>query len=144
MKQEIETHRLIRISMKDNIMLFLSSIFGDRNSCCRSICGWKNDAKIQKLFQEGRLRIEKDLNVIKLIKSIKEMRILMKNSMMTPEIRFKVAHSTKNCINLDSEGSDHSEEDNFTFEDSEDEESCESNSISNAISSVSSLQNKGF
>jgi len=43
----------------------------------------------------------------------------MKNSLMSPEIRFKVAHCIKNCINIDSEEKESSnDEDDFTFEDS--------------------------
>jgi len=51
---------------------------------------------------------------------MKSLKILMKNSLMSPEIRFKVAHCIKNCINIDSEEKESSnDEDNFTFEDSE-------------------------
>lgn len=42
----------------------------------------------------------------------------MKNSLMSPETRFKVAHCVKNCINLDSAEDDSSDDNNFTFEDS--------------------------
>ena len=48
MQKEIEKHRLIRISLKDNIMLFLYKIFPEK--CCKHICKFKNHNKLQKLF----------------------------------------------------------------------------------------------
>ena len=40
------------------------------------------------MLNEGRERIEKELNVVKIMKSIRDIKILMKNSMMSPDIRF--------------------------------------------------------
>ena len=41
-----------------------------------------------KLFNEGKLRIEKDLNIIKLIRNIKRLKILMKSSLLTDDVKF--------------------------------------------------------
>jgi hypothetical protein len=41
-----------------------------------------------KVLNEGKERIEKELNVVKIMKSIRDIKILMKNSMMSPDIRF--------------------------------------------------------
>jgi hypothetical protein len=40
-------------------------------------------------------------NMIKIIKNIKYMKILMKNSLMSPEVKQSLAHAEKNFINLD-------------------------------------------
>ena len=41
-----------------------------------------------KLFNEGKLRIEKDLNIIKLVRNIKRLKILMKSSLLTQDVKF--------------------------------------------------------
>ena len=40
------------------------------------------------MLNEGKERIETELNVVKIMKSIRDIKILMKNSMMSPDIRF--------------------------------------------------------
>ena len=35
------------------------------------------------------------------MKSIRDIKILMKNSMMSPDIRYQVAHAEKNFIDID-------------------------------------------
>jgi hypothetical protein len=40
------------------------------------------------VLNEGKERIETELNVVKIMKSIRDIKILMKNSMMSPDIRF--------------------------------------------------------
>lgn len=54
-----------------------------------------------KLYNQGKLRIEKDLNIIKLVRNIKRLKILMKCSLLTKDVKFQIAHSVKNCIDLD-------------------------------------------
>lgn len=54
-----------------------------------------------KLVKEGKKRIEKELNIVKIMKSLRDIKILMKNSMMSPDIRFQVAHSEKNFIDIE-------------------------------------------
>jgi len=52
--------------------------------------------------------------MIKIIKNIKYMKILMKNSLMSPEVKQSLAHAEKNFINLD--GSQDSSSDNTSRE----------------------------
>jgi hypothetical protein len=40
-------------------------------------------------------------NMVKIIKNIKYMKILMKNSLMSPEVKQSLDHAEKNFINLD-------------------------------------------
>jgi len=53
-------------------------------------------------------------NMIKIIKNIKYMKIFMKNSLMSPEVKQSLAHAEKNFINLD--GSQDSSSDNTSRE----------------------------
>jgi hypothetical protein len=41
-----------------------------------------------KVLNEGKERIEKELNIVKIMKSVRDIKILMKHSMMSPDIRF--------------------------------------------------------
>ena len=43
------------------------------------------------------------------MKSIRDIKILMKNSMMSPDIRFQVSHSEKNFINIDVDSEENEE-----------------------------------
>jgi hypothetical protein len=40
------------------------------------------------------------------MKSLRDIKILMKNSMMSPDVRFQVAHSEKNFINIELDDDD--------------------------------------
>ena len=85
-KKEISKHRLIRMSFKDSFLLFL------QNYCPRVImyccpC-WKHNKQIIKLYQDGKMRIEKDLNIIKLVRNLKRLKIIMKSSLMDKDVKF--------------------------------------------------------
>jgi hypothetical protein len=49
---------------------------------------WKKKNKMLKVLNEGKERIEKELNIVKIMKSVRDIKILMKHSMMSPDIRF--------------------------------------------------------
>ena len=48
----------------------------------------EKEKKLLKVLNEGKERIETELNAVKIMKSIRDIKILMKNSMMSPDIRF--------------------------------------------------------
>ena len=54
-----------------------------------------------KLYDRGKNRIEGELDIVKIIKSIRNMKILMKNSFMNEEVIHQIYHSKKNLINID-------------------------------------------
>ena len=54
-----------------------------------------------KMYKESKIRIQKELNVVKLIKSITLMRSLLKYSILTDEIKYGCIHSKKGTIHLD-------------------------------------------
>ena len=91
-------HREIRLKTIDNFKLYL------RN---RGICIpkqiWKNQDKFNKLFDEGTIRIEKMLDLKRLIRDNRNFKILLNNSLMSKDIRDKIRHVEKNLIDLDSE-----------------------------------------
>ena len=65
---------------------------------------------MQRLYEEGQDRIETELDLVKLMKNLRNMKVLMRNSLMNKQVKFDILHSYKNLINLDSDlGSDHSD-----------------------------------
>lgn len=54
-----------------------------------------------KMYAESKIRIQKELNVVKLIKSMYLMRTLLKNSILTDELKYGCIHSKKGTIHLD-------------------------------------------
>ena len=52
------------------------------------------------------VKINKEMNMVKLIKGLRNIKILMKNSMMSKEVRKQLMHVDKNVINLDTSSED--------------------------------------
>ena len=46
--KELRMHRLIKLSVKDNLLLFLNN-----NLFCFRYCPWRKRVKLQKLYNEG-------------------------------------------------------------------------------------------
>ena len=40
------------------------------------------------MIHDGKRRIEKELDIVKLMKSIRNVKILMKNSLLSPDLKF--------------------------------------------------------
>ena len=56
----------------------------------------------------GSQKIEGELNVVKIMNDLRNLKILLKNTLLTKEIKDKISHTGKNIIDLDSESSDSS------------------------------------
>ena len=97
--KDSETHRIIELSPCDNFLLFFSNLLGSFSCCAR--CWSKND-KLTKMYEEASDRIDAELDIVKLLRNIRNSKILLE-SMMDDNIRYEIAHSKKNCLNLDSE-----------------------------------------
>ena len=82
---EVKIHRHFRIKFYENILLYFSSSW---IGFLIPECFWKKKKKLLKVLNIGKDRIESDLNVVKIMKSIRDIKILMKNSMMSLDIRF--------------------------------------------------------
>jgi hypothetical protein len=109
-KDEVQKHRHIRIKFWENMLLFFSdSWFG----FIIPQKFWAKKKKLLKLLREGRKRIEKELDIVKIMKSLRDIKLLMKNSLMTPDIKFQVAHCEKNFIDIELDGEDSSNSDDF-------------------------------
>ena len=104
-RKEIKKRQLIRLNNRDKIMLFLHHnlpiIFklSKFNSC--KCLNWHKKNKMVRMYNDGIYKIEKDLNLVRLVKMLKRINILMKNSLMTSKIDFEIAHQPDNIIDLD-------------------------------------------
>jgi len=49
---------------------------------------FKKKKKLLKLLHDGKRRIEKELDILKIMKSIRNVKILMKNSLLSPDVKF--------------------------------------------------------
>ena len=57
------------------------------------------------MFDEGTEKIESHLDVVKIVKSLKKLKILMENSFLTEKVKKQIKHSEKNIIQLSSDDS---------------------------------------
>lgn len=118
-RKEIGKHRLIRLSNGDKFLLFIMHNFPFFSRCIK----WDKKDKLLRMYRDGIDRIEKDLNLVRLVKNLKRIHILMKNSLMTSKIDFEIAHQPENCIDVDCIDQRLSDESHSSFDDTG---SCES------------------
>jgi len=90
-------HREINLSLGSSIKLYLknylSSWFGIQ--CCTP------KGKLQKLYEEGQDKLEAEMNMVKIIRNLKFLRILMKKYVADEEMQYDIRHNPKNVIDLD-------------------------------------------
>ena len=58
---------------------------------------------MNKVYKLGKERMIKELDVSKLVKNLRFLKILVKNSFLNEKINFMIYHSRKNILNLDDE-----------------------------------------
>lgn len=81
-------------------MLFFSNILGAFS--CFNSCSKKN-SKLTKLYKKAENRINKELDIVKILTNVRNLKILLKNSMIDEQVRFEIAHADKNLISLDTD-----------------------------------------
>ena len=62
---------------------------------------WDNKVQIIKLYKEGQNRIDKMLDLSKIIKNNRTTKILIKNTLMSEDVQYRLKHSSKNIIDLE-------------------------------------------
>ena len=55
------------------------------------------------MLDEGSEKLDINLDVVKIIKSLKKLKILMENSFLTDEVKKQIKHSEKNILILSSD-----------------------------------------
>lgn len=111
---ELDKHRHIKIHLVDNIMLYFSRILG---VFCSKCCFSKKD-KLQRLYDEGEDKLSMELDIVKILKTIRDMKILVKGTLMNDEdTKFQVKHAPKNILNLDDTDESSSTEEEHNHDD---------------------------
>ncbi len=72
-KKEFQKNKLIYIPLKDYILLFLSRLPG---GICFKFC-WSKFKQYQILFNQGKQKLEKEMDIILLIKDLRQLKILL-------------------------------------------------------------------
>lgn len=86
------------MKFSDNVKLYFANILGP---CCLDSC-FKKKEKLQTMFEGGQDMIDTELDIIKLTKTLRDIKIFLKNTFLAESsIKFAVKHSKKNVINLD-------------------------------------------
>jgi hypothetical protein len=82
--------------MIDTIEIFVSNMLG----CLKFKFLW-HDSKLIKLFDKASEKIVKELNVVKVIRNLRNLKILVKNTFMNDEMKEEIKYSNKNIIDLE-------------------------------------------
>lgn len=95
-------HRMIKLNTATSFKVFVANMFGPF-FCCYSCCciSKKQMTKYRYLIKEGEEKLDNDLDIVFLIKSIRNLNIFMKNTLKSKRTKFEIEHSNKNCIDLD-------------------------------------------
>ena len=83
-------HKTIKIRLTDSIALF----FCQAKMWSRFGC-WRKRDKFLRLFSEGSRRIDRELDLVKIMNNLRNMKVLLKKSIMDDSTRFAVEHSKK-------------------------------------------------
>jgi hypothetical protein len=96
---EAKMHYPINLEGNLKVKLFCT------NMCCLNRClSFSSKSKMGKilyLYKEGSERIENDLSIERIIKNLRDIKIVIKNTLMTEKERFRIQHNQKNVIDLD-------------------------------------------
>ena len=71
-------HKEIRINFKDKLMLFLSINFKFVHKSC-----FKKKIAFEKLYNEGNKKIEKMLDLLRIVKDNRKFKVVLENSIMS-------------------------------------------------------------
>ena len=102
LQNELKKHKRIVLTTSDFVKLYFARMLG----CFFPSKIFQKREKLLKLYYIAEERINKEMNMVKLIKGLRNIKILMKNSMMSKDVRFQLEHVDKNVINLDTSSDD--------------------------------------
>lgn len=64
-----------------------------------------------RLKQKGSSMLKKELNMVKIVKGLRDLKILAKHYLIYDKIKFNIDHNQRNIIKIDSSASDNSKYD---------------------------------
>ena len=99
-KQEIAKHRYIEVKNIDWIRTYFARVIG-----CPT-CLFRKRDKFLKLYEKGQDRIDSELDIVKIMRSLRNLKILMRHSFMDEEVKYQISHARKNLLNIDTSSDD--------------------------------------
>lgn len=110
-KSKIYTHRIVKISTGLSIKLFFAKIMGPFFP--NNICSLPSNrlSKYMRLYERGEERVENELDICYIIKTLRLLTVWMKNTKLSKQVRFEMQHSNLNLINLDEDSFSSDDED---------------------------------
>jgi len=106
-------NREVRISTLDSVLIFFFSqiwTFENQSSVNRFVCyfcccTWNKKKELIKMYKDGKGKIEQDIDIIKLIKSIKKLQALAATNIVNSrDVQMQIVHHKTNVIDLDATG----------------------------------------
>ena len=96
--KELASHKEIVISAGESFGLFFDYILcGFNSACCSSL-------KLYNLYLEGRTRVQKEMDLLKMMRRVRYHDLALKTSVLRPvERRTQLKHARKLLIDVDSE-----------------------------------------
>lgn len=86
---EIAKHRTIKV---------------DSGNWTDMLCGCAKSQKLSALYKEGSERLDRETNLVAIVKKLRHFEIILENSLLNSDQRkFDVAHAEKNVIDLDND-----------------------------------------
>jgi hypothetical protein len=97
---EVSNHRPIKIAFFKNLKMFMISQF---SILSKLFSLSKHSRLLFKLIKKGKERIENDLSLEDIVKTLRDIKIVIKNNILDEELKFQIQHNHKNVIDLESE-----------------------------------------
>ena len=99
--EELELHKEIHLSNKRRCCLYIihSLRYFLRNCCCNCIS--TKYSQLLYLKDTVKHKVVNDLDMVTLIRRLRELQVLIDNSKIDKSVRFKIDHSYNNIVNLE-------------------------------------------
>jgi len=100
LRRELKHHRIIKISTCNQISILFKNIF---NSCIERV-SFPRENKLWRLYEDGQDRIDKEFDIVKIIKSLRNLKIFIKRQFLfDKKLKVEISNQGNNVINLDSD-----------------------------------------
>ena len=98
-KNEIRQTQHIKLTVKQKLRIFMMSTFGP----CFDYIEDRSNSRIWRLYERGSNMLDKQMDVVKILRKLRHLKIISKLKFETPELLLEVYRQSKNYINIDSD-----------------------------------------
>ena len=86
-------NRVIKFSVRQKVNLYFQNMF--------SGCFNPNDDKLWRLFSQGQERLEKEFDAVYLIRSLRNLKVFMKDQFLNMQLKLKLKNHNANVIEIE-------------------------------------------